>query len=211
MKTNCIILFIKAPKPGFVKTRLAKDLGYNEACRFYKKFTEKIIQEIKKTEFNMEIHFYPKNEINLIRSWLGSGYKFYPQQGENIGEKMKNAIFNTLDKGYDKVILTGSDIPDLSKEIFEEGFKNINNSPVLGPSEDGGYYLIGVDKKTYNGLYFENISWSTEKVLKETVSRMVENGTSPYLLPVLNDIDTIRDLKHFEETNNVNFSNSSCT
>ncbi len=194
MKNNCIILFIKAPKPGFVKTRLAKDIGTKKACSIYIKLAEKILKEAKKTKADIEIHYFPEKDMEVVKSWIGTDFKFYPQQGDGLGNKMKNSIFCVLKKGYKKVILAGSDIPELNREIFESGFENIDKNPVIGPCEDGGYYLIGVDAESFKESYFQNIKWSTDTVLKDTVKKMKKAGFRPYLLPLLNDIDTIDDL-----------------
>ena len=194
MNNNCIILFIKAPKIGFVKTRLAKDIGSKKACGIYKKLAEKILKEAKKTRADTEIHYFPEKDVEIVKSWIGTNFKFYPQQGDCLGDKMKNSILSALKRGYKKVILAGSDIPDLNKEIFESGFKKISKNPVLGPCEDGGYYLIGLDAASFRESYFQNIKWSTNTVLKDTVKKIKKVGFRPYLLPQLNDIDTIDDL-----------------
>ena len=203
MKNNCIILFVKAPKPGFVKTRLARDVGYEKACDIYKSLCEKIITEAKQTNFDLEIHYFPEKDMATVRSWLGTDFKFYPQKGDDLGDKMQNSIFAALKRGYKKVILAGSDIRDLNKEVFESGFKNIDKNPVLGPCEDGGCYLIGVDAASFKESYFHNIKWSIETVLEDTLKKMKEAGLTPYLLTMLSDIDTINDLHQWGQISNL--------
>lgn len=195
MKNNCIILFIKAPETGFVKTRLAKDVGNKKACEIYKYLAEKTIEQIKTTDADFEIHFFPEKSIGTIKTWLVKDYEFYPQTGNDLGDKMKNAFMHVFEKGYQKIILAGSDIPELTTRIFESAFQHIQGNPVLGPCEDGGYYLIGMDRTSFDASFFQNISWSTETVLKETVKQMKEKGFDPYFLPLLNDIDTVADLR----------------
>jgi len=104
-----------------------------------------------------------------------------------------------IQKGYHRVILVGADIPGLTENIFFNGFENIRNNPVIGPSQDGGYYLIGSDRNTYHPSYFNSIQWSTPFVLEQTVSQMGKKGMTPYFLPVLNDIATIDDFVDIEK------------
>ena len=192
---NLIIIFVKAPIPGFVKTRLAKDIGNEKACELYIKFTLEIIKEIIKTGFDMEIHYFPEKDENLIKNRFGNQYKYCCQKGKDLGEKMSNSISNALSSGYEKTLICGSDIPDLKTEILIKAFKKINKNPVIGPCDDGGYYLIGADKHSFHKDYFQNIEWSTDSVLKKTLAIMKKLGLKPVILEKLNDIDTIQDLK----------------
>jgi hypothetical protein len=112
---------------------------------------------------------------------------------------MANALGETLKQGYEKVILTGSDIPGITCFILETGFLHIEKNPVIGPCRDGGYYLAGFDANSFDPAFFKNIQWSTPTVLKETLQIMVEKNSRPFLLPVLSDVDTIEDLHGLAE------------
>jgi len=194
MKNNCIILFMKVPKPGFVKTRLAKDIGNEQACYIYKQLVEKTVQTIMQTGIDFEIHYIPKNDLKLLESCLGIDLTYFPQNEGDLGEKMNYSMEKVFQKGYQKVILIGSDIPGLTKNILINAFASICKNPVLGPTHDGGYYLIGSHKDHHHSSFFNEIQWSTSSVLDQTVSQMAKKGYSPYFMSVLNDIDTINDL-----------------
>ena len=195
MKNNCIILFVKSPRPGFVKTRLAETIGKEKACFLYEKFVKKIIKEISSADAEFEIHYFPEHDLDFIKNRFGSDFKYFPQKGENLGEKMKNSILNALKKGYSKVVLTGSDVPDIDSETFVHAFENIDSNPVIGPCHDGGYYLIGFDNESFFPQIFDNIDWSTELVLSQTLNK-IKTDKKAVLLRKLNDIDTYKDLEN---------------
>jgi len=202
MENNCIFLFVKPPVPGLVKTRLAKDVGNEKACIIYKSIAENTIEEIKKSGFNFEIHFYPENMLEEIQSWLGSEIKTAAQAGINLGDKMKNALTAGFEKGYEKIIILGSDIPDINSEIIKQAFGNINKTPVIGPCEDGGYYLIGFDAYSFDESFFTEIEWSSASVFDETVKKMKKLNLYPALLKTLTDIDDINDYNNYSSDKN---------
>jgi len=194
MRNNCIILFMKVPKPGFVKTRLAKDIGNEKACYIYRQLVEKTVQTIIQTSIDFEIHYTPKNDLMFLESWLGIDLIYFPQSEGELGEKMNYSMDKVFQKGYQKVVLVGSDIPGLTENIFINAFASMYGNPVLGPTNDGGYYLIGSDKDNYHSSFFNEIQWSTSFVLDQTISQMAKKGYSPNFMTVLNDVDTINDL-----------------
>ena len=185
---------MKVPKPGFVKTRLAKDIGNEKACYIYRQLVEKTVQTIIQTSIDFEIHYTPKNDLMFLESWLGIDLIYFPQSEGELGEKMNYSMDKVFQKGYQKVVLVGSDIPGLTENIFINAFANMYGNPVLGPTNDGGYYLIGSDKDNYHSSFFNEIQWSTSFVLDQTISQMAKKGYSPNFMTVLNDVDTINDL-----------------
>ena len=119
----------------------------------------------------------------------------FVQRGNDLGERMMNAFDDSFNKGYKRVIGVGSDLPDLSAEIMTQGIEQLKeNDTVFGPSEDGGYYLIGMTKLIPQ--IFENKAWSTESLLDDTQIELKELGYSIELLQTLNDVDTIEDLRN---------------
>ena len=202
MENNCIFLFVKPPEPGLVKTRLAKDVGNEKACRIYKNIAEKTLKEIKKTGINFEVHFYPENKLEKIQLWLGSDIKAVSQTGNDLGDKMSNALLRGFKKGYEKIIILGSDIPDINSEIINKAFKSIDNKPVIGPCEDGGYYLIGFDAYSFDESFFKEIKWSSDSVFDETVKKMKTINLYPSFLQTLDDIDDINDFQKYSSDNN---------
>ncbi|HAW78474.1 MAG TPA: glycosyltransferase, partial [Balneola sp.] len=114
----------------------------------------------------------------------------------DLGEKMKDAFKKSFDSGGEKIVLIGSDCPTLTNEVLEQAFNELNTSDVVfGPSEDGGYYLIGMS--SYNPEVLEGIDWSTEKVMEQTEAKAKHIGIKLTKLKYLNDIDTEQDWKEY--------------
>ena len=196
---NLVIVFAKNIILGKVKTRLAKTIGDNEAFNVYRLLVEITERETMKME-NCDVHIY-FSDIVLKALWPDT-MKFV-QRGNDLGERMMNAFDDSFKSGYKNVIGVGSDLPDLSAEIMTEGLRSLEtNDTVFGPSEDGGYYLIGM-KKLIPQIFIDK-EWSTETLLDVTKSELNELGYSCKLLIELNDVDTFDDLKnssiagHFE-------------
>jgi len=189
MSKNLIIVFVKNAVLGKVKTRLAKTIGNKKALAVYEQLlgvTEKAVNQV-----GVYKYIYFSEEIEQ-ENWRGTD-KFV-QKGGDLGEKMENAFNNGFENGFEKIILIGSDLPDLSADIIWQGFRELDsNEFVLGPAEDGGYYLIGMNKPKY--CVFKNKNWSTESLLKQTLSELTDKRIKYSLLETLNDIDTFEDLK----------------
>ncbi len=193
-KTDSIIIFLRYPKKGKVKTRLAKTTSSEFATNFYKSCAENLVNITKRiSSINRFAFFSNENEREEIKSWLGNKLFYAHQEGDDLGIRMRNAFEKVFNTGSQKVIIIGTDIPDLSKEIICGAFNDLdNNDVVIGPSKDGGYYLLGI-KKMYTRL-FEDIEYSTSSVFSETLARVTDLNLTYKLLPVLSDIDTEEDL-----------------
>lgn len=188
MSKSLLIVFVKNIILGKVKTRLAKTIGDVSAFNIYYELfsiTEKASQEV-----NVDRHIYFSDVI--IPSKWENDEKFV-QEGNDLGEKMQNAFQHGFDQGYENIILIGSDLPNISKEIIDSGFEKLNtNDVVFGPAEDGGYYLIGMSNM--NTSIFENKPWSQSELLAITLNQLKEQKQSVGLIETLNDIDTFEDL-----------------
>ncbi len=188
MSKELLIVFVKNIKLGKVKTRLASTIGNQGAFEIYKelfKITEKVT-----TNLPIEKRIYFSDTI-IDHKWPNT-FKAV-QQGIDLGERMKNAFLDGFRDGYDKIVLIGSDLPEISEEIILESFKKLDHhESVFGPADDGGYYLIGQFKM--NKAPFENKPWSTSNLLKITLEELTTNNCSFTLLQSLNDIDTFEDL-----------------
>lgn len=188
MTNNLLIVFVKNIKLGKVKTRLAKTIGNDGAFEVYKELVN--ITENVTTKVETDIHVY-FSEAVIETNWHDA-YKFV-QNGADLGERMKNAFQHGFDNGYKRIVLIGSDLPDITSEIIEEGFnKLVNSTVVLGPAKDGGYYLIGLSKM--NSFIFHNKPWSQSNLFEETILELTTNLISYQTLETLNDIDTFEDL-----------------
>lgn len=193
-ETNSIIIFLRFPKIGEVKTRLAKTTSSEFALTFYKSCAENLIKNVKQIPRVKRFAFYSnKNEKGEINKWLGNKLFFAPQEGDDLGSRMINAFEKVFSTGAQKVIIVGTDIPDLSKDIILDAFNSLNsNDVVIGPSKDGGYYLLGMTKMCPE--LFDEIEYSTSTVLSQTLARVNKLNLSYQLLPKLVDIDTKEDL-----------------
>lgn len=190
----------KFPEPGKVKTRLAESLGDDTALEIYKDLLQNIYSQcIHKNRYKFGVIVSPENKLNDFQKFF-SGFDFYFSQTEgDLGKRMKNAFYSLFEKKKaDKVILIGSDIPNLNNNIISKAFKELDeNDIVYGPTEDGGYYLIGM-KKVYQQL-FEHIKWGVSDVLSTSLDIADKNNISYYLLEILSDLDTFEDMFNFPE------------
>ena len=185
-----LIVFVKNSVLGRVKTRLAKTIGDNGAFEVYKELVN--ITEVETSRLQgVSIHIYFSDQI-IESKWPGQVK--YIQEGQDLGERMQLAFKNGFESGYQHIVGIGSDLPDINADLINEGLDALNDSDtVFGPSEDGGYYLIGMNKMI--DLIFENKPWSTDLLLESTIHELNENKLRVKLLTELNDIDDIDDLK----------------
>jgi uncharacterized protein len=197
---TCVLVFVKYPDKGKVKSRLVKEFGEDTVLRLYEGFVLDILETIREGEYRIKICFHPASAQEKIASWLGRGHLYAAQNGRDLGEKMKNAFASTFSEGFEKVMLIGSDIPDLPKEIVDEAFAS-DGDAVIGPAADGGYYLIGFKRGTFLPHIFEGMQWSTASVFERTMEIFRKHSYNVHVLPQRRDIDTPEDLKVFYERN----------
>lgn len=196
--SSLLIIFLKAPVPGLVKTRLADAYGVDKACNIYKELTETILHAVQKWRNETILFYYPPDGKSIITDWLGEAYQLVAQTGDDIGEKMKNAFVYGFNKGAEKIVLIGTDIPELDEKTIEDAYLSLqNNDCVIGPSTDGGYYLIGLNRRQFRKEIFENIHWSTDSVLQDTLGIIRTFKLSADLLDFKTDIDTPGDYVTF--------------
>lgn len=198
---NHIILFTRFPVPGKTKTRLIPSLGPQKAADLQRLMTEKVVKEalLAAEEFAATVSvFYTNGTAEQMTEWLGDSCGYYPQSAGDIGLRMKDAFSIILKEPTRSVVLIGSDIPDVNAEIIKKALRSLRSSDtVLGPTYDGGYYLVGVNRDVFKNLgnsLFSEIPWSTDQVLEKTVQRINKTGCSYTLLQTLHDIDRPEDL-----------------
>src|SRR5574341_184543 len=190
-----LLIFLKYPEPGKVKTRLAQYIGKEKAAHIYSVMAETIIYRVSKSrEYKTIAFFDPPGRKSDIENWLSNNdCKFLPQEGNYLGERMANAFSKAFALGADKVVIIGTDCIDISNDLISEAFSTLDITDViLGPAEDGGYYLLGLKKLIPE--IFNNIDWSTNRVLNQTLKTLREKGLRFQLLQTLKDIDTANDL-----------------
>jgi len=188
-------LFVKAPLPGRVKTRLSKVVGRHEAANLYKCFVTDTIAVLQQTDFALRICYHPPQAANQMIDWLGPSFTYMPQRGNNLGVRMTDAFNNVFSGGIRNAVLIGSDLPDLSGKIINEAFASLKTTAaVIGPALDGGYYLIGFNHNSFLPAVFEDIPWGTEDVYAKTLNIFQNHKVGYHLLPVCRDIDDYQDL-----------------
>lgn len=189
---NLLLIFIKNPEPGKVKTRLAAAIGNQRALQIYLKLLAQTLDAAQGVKTNKQVWY--SSFVDADDFILKQDFEKKLQQGKNLGERMLNAFVVGFEEGYKNIVIIGSDCPDVTSDILEQAFDELNkHDMVIGPSADGGYYLLGM-KKMYKEI-FADIDWSTEYVLDQTKEKGESMSLRISFLPELNDIDTIEDLK----------------
>jgi len=192
-----LIVFQKNPELGKVKTRLAKDIGDAEALDVYKRlirYTKAIIDPLHVEKQIWYSGWLEENDV-----WEISSYRKFIQSGGDLGERMEHAFDQALgDRGDSRVCIIGTDCGELSAEIVKQAFDALNHHDfVVGPTSDGGYYLLGMSSRAPE--LFQNIAWSTSEVRKSTIQKIEELNKTFHLLPMLNDVDTHADWKKIKD------------
>ncbi|WP_395054024.1 TIGR04282 family arsenosugar biosynthesis glycosyltransferase [Flavobacterium sp.] len=190
---NLVLIFTKNPKLGKVKTRLASTIGDENALEIYNFLIHHTQTIVKNSNATLRVLY--SDEINYNDNWDASSFQKQLQFGSDLGARMKNAFADGFKDDYKKIVIIGTDLYDLEVSDIENAFSELeNNEVVIGPAEDGGYYLLGL-KFIPNGI-FSNKNWSTETVLKDTLKNIQNIKYS--LLKTKNDIDTVDDIKNIE-------------
>ena len=196
MSKERLVVMVKDPARGQVKTRLAADLGDRLAETLYRCFVADILKTLRGSPHNCTVAFSPPGSRKSIEEWLGKDTSLIEQAGSHLGARMKNLFLSLFHEGCSRVVLMGSDIPDLPGEIIKEAFLRLKEEDgVIGPAADGGYYLIGFRKSGFFPDVFEGIEWSTDRVYEETIRLFSEKRCRFSVLPVWNDVDTVQDLR----------------
>ena len=191
MTKQALLIFAKNPKAGKVKTRLAATIGTDAALYVYKQLVEHTVS-VTNCLPDDKIMFY-SDFVFDEDAWNTEHYLKQLQNGKDLGERMNNAFASTFKNGYDRIVIIGTDCPALNAEIIMNAFACLDKyDVVIGPAEDGGYYLLGL--KQLCSEVFENIPWSTSTVFDDTTRKCAALQLTYGLLPVLNDIDEENDL-----------------
>jgi rSAM/selenodomain-associated transferase 1 len=189
-----LLIFIKNPQLGKAKTRLAASIGKEKALVAYKALLNHTRNVATKVEARRLV-FY-SSFIDKEDQWTTEFFDKHLQTGLDLGDRMKNGF----EKGFKKaapLIIIGSDCAQLSPEIIETAFEKLKHYDfVIGPAEDGGYYLLGMN--SFQPFVFEQINWSTEKVADQTRQRILSLGLTVAEVDTLSDIDELEDLEKVE-------------
>ncbi|MCC1483146.1 TIGR04282 family arsenosugar biosynthesis glycosyltransferase [Winogradskyella sp. E313] len=193
---NLIIVLTRNPELGKVKSRLAKSIGKEAALEVYIQLIAHTEKTIRHIDADKAIYYSETIGINDI--WDESIYQKYLQTDGDLGERIEKAFKNGFEAGYQNIIIVGSDLYDLAPNHIETAFEALKTyDTVIGPADDGGFYLLGM--KTLHSAIFKNKEWGTETVFEATITDLEQYST--YVLESLNDIDYVEDLKPHKEFN----------
>jgi rSAM/selenodomain-associated transferase 1 len=189
--TDQLIVFVKAPRAGAVKTRLAATIGPEKACALYEQMVAHVLQNLRHLGA-VELRYTPADARGSIDRWLQPGWAAHPQGDGDLGERLRLAFADAFLMGAERVAIIGSDCPTVTEAHVRETFERLKTSDlVVGPATDGGYWLIALRREVPS--LFEAVPWSTDAVLGETLCRAAGLGLKSELLEVLSDIDTEAD------------------
>ncbi|MBT8184216.1 MAG: TIGR04282 family arsenosugar biosynthesis glycosyltransferase [Eudoraea sp.] len=185
-----LLIFTRNPELGKCKTRLAATIGERAALEVYKFLLKHTVSITANLKTDKTVYYSENIRENDI--WPKEVFNKQLQQGEDLGTRMLNAFRNGFDAGYDRIIIIGSDIYDLSEADLKLAFKLLREKDyVLGPALDGGYYLLGM--KRLNPTLFQNKDWGSATVLSSTIIDL--EGEEYHLLETRNDVDVYDDIK----------------
>lgn len=193
---NVLLIFVKNPELGQVKTRLAESVGAEKALEIYQRLLAHTKRVTDGLPCSRELWY--SSYINNDDHWEEENYNKKLQVGDDLGERMQYAFEQSFKKGAEKVVIVGSDCAEITTNHIRRAFRGLQTDDiVIGPSKDGGYYLLGMS--AFHPSLFENKEWSTSSVYRETIAEIQQKGLTYKELPQLNDIDTKDDLLKYEE------------
>ena len=195
-RANALAVMAKAPIPGSVKTRMVPPLTHEQAAELCRALLLDQLEHLSAlSHVDLFVAFTPANAVTLIENIVPAGFQCFPQRGADLGARM-NAVFDELlRRGHRNIVLIGSDLPALPVTILDDAFQALEaerQRVVLGPSRDGGYYLIGMNRPTPE--IFKGMSWSHDRVFSQTIDNLAGLGIDFTTLPGWFDLDTVEDI-----------------
>ncbi|NOQ46277.1 MAG: DUF2064 domain-containing protein [Desulfobulbaceae bacterium] len=199
-----LIVFARYPQAGLVKTRMIPALGEEGAAELHRQLVERLMQQLQpviaQQKLQLNLH-YTGGSKEQMKQWLGSDIIFFPQQGNDLGERMIHALKSAQKQGTAHTIMVGSDCPAVDADIITQAHEQLlHHDLVLGPAVDGGYYLIGINSRiqaSKQKQLFTTIAWGTADVFSQTLEKAQNAGLACFILPTLHDIDRPEDLEYF--------------
>lgn len=191
MNADHLIVFLKAPRPGTVKTRIAATAGREKACAIYRELVETLLSGLGSLAA-VELRFWPDEAGEEIKPWLREGWTSAPQGDGDLGDRLLRAFASAFAAGARRVVIIGSDCPAVETADVHSAWRELSSHDlVVGPAVDGGYWLIGL--RAPQPELFDEMAWSSDQVLAVTLQRARGLGRRIQLLRLLNDIDTEAD------------------
>jgi rSAM/selenodomain-associated transferase 1 len=192
-----LVIMARYPEAGKTKTRLARSIGDATVRELYQAFLTDLAQHFAVTQFTLCWAYTPVERdyqafIGTLVPEHAGRMRYFPQQGRDFGERLHHAFRWTQEQGFAKTILIGSDSPHISRDVIEQAYRALEDADVvLGPADDGGYYLIAM-RKAYD--VFTGIPMSTPIVLRMTIESAQRQGLKIHLLEALFDVDELPEL-----------------
>lgn len=192
---DVLLVFIKAPRAGTVKTRLAAAIGDAAAAALYRALAEHVVRATEPAgEYERVFFFDPPDAGPELQAWLRTGEPLRPQAEGDLGARLAAAFAEAFGRGARRAVVIGTDAPALSRAVVTEALAGLaNHDVVLGPARDGGYYLLALDGPRPE--LFRSVPWSTPAVLPTTLERTAALGLRVRQLETLGDVDTLDDLR----------------
>ena len=187
---RALIVFAKEPVPGKVKTRMRPVLTAQQSAELAAALIQDTAELMGRVQEVARVVAYAPFEARLaLQELVGSDFEYWPQPDGNLGKRMEEVFDRAFEEGYEKAVIIGADSPSLPAEWVQQAFENLGSGDlVLGPTYDGGYYLIGLRRPRPS--LFKGIKWSTAEVLPRTLDIVEREGIPLHLLPPWNDLDT---------------------
>jgi rSAM/selenodomain-associated transferase 1 len=192
---RALIVFVKHPEPGSVKTRLAAALGSETAAALYRVLAEEVLKATvpRSGEYETLVFFDPPGAAEAMRAWL-PGLRLRPQCAGDLGARMSAAFARAFERGGRRVAIIGTDVPAVTRQTVVDALAALDEADaVVGPAEDGGYYLLAL--RAPGPDLFEGVAWSTPAVVEQTLARAATAGLRVRQLRPLRDIDTLEDVQ----------------
>ena len=190
-----LVIFVKAPRPGTVKTRLAETLGAVAACDAYRQLVDRLLAQLSSLR-QVELRFTPHDADAEVKHWLRASWTARPQGTGDLGARLPAAFAENFASGASRVVIIGSDYAAVTPADVQEAWGALElHDVVLGPARDGGYWLIGL--RSPQPALFHDIAWSTSSVLAQTLARAQAAGLRVQRLRELTDVDTAEDWQGF--------------
>lgn len=201
-KGRLLIVFVKAPRAGSVKTRLAQSVGAEAACLIYQVIVSRVLQRVGKLS-PVQLRFSPDDAEREIRGWRRKGWAVAPQGSGNLGRRLMAAFDEAFAAGFERVAIIGSDSPEVTRKDIEDAWAGLDGHDiVLGPTKDGGYWLIALRRAAPGKKeLFKGIPWSTPRVFEKTIEQARAAKMGVHRLRELEDVDTERDWKGYLRRN----------
>ena len=196
---RAIIIMAKVPSAGNVKTRLQPFLSADECAALSEAFLQDTVNKARAVCENVVLAYSPPAEINTLRNFLPSQNKFIEQTGKDLGEKMFNAFKFAFGQRTDAVVMIGTDSPTFPFDFIEQAFEFLetNSDVVLGKTEDGGFYLIGLRK--LESEIFENVAWSSPETFEQVFENIHKSNLHLREVPAWYDVDEQADFEKLRE------------